>query len=269
MEAILAFGGGVAAAVIGAVVAVGIEMWRRTRKVLGWEELSANVIIPFESRPGEDLEVRVRSSLVQEEGERDDFVPVGRVYGFRVRLKNVGNVPIESQEVFLTLDDSAKMLSLEVEQGPVELWGRIATERQHQNRFTGRCVLPFLNPGQELILSAQSVDNQVPACFVYAPGVGLSVRDMESGRLLATAAGMLLLLTSVAAFTAGVAIWGELDSRVPSIALFATAGCLLPLSVFMLAAWGEGLRALLPPTQGLRAKRRSRPSNEQQGPSGS
>jgi len=261
MEVILAFVGGVAAALIAAVVAVGIEMWRRTRKVLGWEELSANLIIPFESEPGGDLEVRVRSSLVQEPGGDDDFVPAGRVYGFRVRLKNLGNVPIESQEVFLVLDDSAKMLSLEVEQGPVELWGKIATERQHQNRFMGRCVLPFLNPGQDLILSAQSVDNHFPACFVFAPGVGLTVRDMESSRLLASMAAGLGIMTSLLAFAAGVIVWDGVDGAA-GIALVLASGTLLLLSSFVLAVWGEGLRSLVPYTRGQREKRRSWPLDD-------
>ena len=257
MEAILAFVGGVAAALIGAVVAVGIEIWRRRRRVLGWEMLSANVIIPFESRPGGDLEVRVRSSLVEDD-DGDEFVPAGKVYGFRVCLKNVGNVPIEAQEVFLSLDPAAKMLSLEVEEAPLELLGRIETQRQHENRFTGRCVLPFLNPGQELTLSAQSVDNELRGCIVYAPGAGLTLRDIDFGRGLATLAAFLGILASilgvnVSAVLAIAGPWGF----IPAIAIAATAASVFVLSILVLIVWGEGLRVLLPGGQSAARRRRS------------
>jgi hypothetical protein len=233
--------GGVVAALIGAVAAISIEAWRRKRKILGFEILSAGLIIPFESQAGDDLEVRVRSTLVQDAVEAEEFVPAGKVYGFRVRLKNVGNVPIESQDVFVMLDGGAKMLSLEVEEGPVELWGRIVTDRQHGNRFTGQCLLPFLNPGQDIILSVQSVDNEVPACLVYAPGAGLVLRDLEAWSLAVRAA---LLVPAVVGW--GLVAAGVL-ADLPNAAriLMTSVGAVMmlpPLSIGLVLSFGRRRR---------------------------
>lgn len=237
MEPILPFLGGVAAAAIGAVVAVGIEIWRRTRKTLGYQVLTRGLIIPFESQPGEDLEVRVRAALVGRTDAPESFVPAGKVHGFRVRLKNTGNVSIESQEIFITLDPEAKMLSLEVEEAPLELQDRIDCERQHGNRFTGRCVVPFLNPGQDFIVSLQSVDNEIPACLVYAPGAGLRVHDMEFGDVLIMG---LLVVASMVGFSltgAGAALMSaEAVSQEGAIAFAAVGGAILSLSYAVLMA---------------------------------
>jgi hypothetical protein len=160
-------------------------------------------------------------------------VPAGKVYGFRVRLKNTGNVPIESQEVFIALDPDAKMLSLEVEEAPLELWGRIVTERQHGERSVGRCVLPFLNPGQNLILSAQSVDNEAPGCLVYAPGAGLRVHDMELTALLLTTGLFLASLGGYALASLGLGLLsiGQLHWAWAAVMVAAGAATFLPSSV--------------------------------------
>lgn len=235
MEPILTLMGGVAAAVIGAVVAVAIEMWRRTRKTLGFEVLSRGLIIPFESQPGDDLEIRVKAELVGRTDAAEPFVPAGRVYGFRVRLKNSGNVPIESQEIFITLDPEAKMLSLEVEEAPLELQDRIHCERQHGDPFTGRCTVPFLNPGQDFIVSLQSVDNSVPACAVYAPGAGLRVHDTALTELVTFGLLLLASLGGYALMTAGTAFaFTESLHRPWAIAMAVAGGTMFLLSSFPL-----------------------------------
>ncbi len=231
MEPILPFLGGVAAAALGAVVAVGIEIWRRTRKTLGYQVLTRGLIIPFESQPGEDLEVRVRAALVGRTDAPESFVPAGKVHGFRVRLKNTGNVSIESQEIFITLDPEAKMLSLEVEEAPLELQDRIDCERQHGNRFTGRCVVPFLNQGQDFVVSLQSVENSTPACLVYAPGAGLRVHDMEFGDVLTGGLLAVAAMVGLGVMIAGTALLSsEAISQEAAIPFVAAGGAVISLS---------------------------------------
>lgn len=194
---------------------------QRKRKRLGYEVLSANLVIPFESKPGDSLRVVVKREVVADDAEliEQEFITVGKVYGFRVMLRNTGNETIQNQAVLIQLDDNAKIVATEVEHAPVGMTG-IVTERDQVKPYVAKCYFPFMNEGDDFIVSIQSVRNESTECNVSAPAPGLQVHDLavkhrrrDKLAMSSTLAGTGLMW---AAIITGVAVYGW-DSRLSDI----------------------------------------------------
>lgn len=181
---------------------------QRSRRELGYEILSANVIIPKLPKKTPDIQVMVKSSLLSGHAEgMMEYKPVEEILGFRVRIRNTGNQVLENQQVRFTMDEKARIISIEPEETP-DLGGRaIHCTAQDSTSNVALAELPFLNPGQQVIFSLQSVDNAGTSCSVSAGAPGLRYFDMQARRhvvsftvsglvlvVLATPAGILKLL---------------------------------------------------------------------------
>src|SRR3990172_1403166 len=114
---VVGFLGGAFLTIVGAVLIVRLQQERRR---LGYEVLTAEVIVP-ELRPNSGIRIVANKALMDPgsmTAEREEFIPVKKLFGFRVRLQNTGNAALESQRVVITLDNEAKVISAEVESSP-------------------------------------------------------------------------------------------------------------------------------------------------------
>lgn len=179
---------------------------QRKRKRLGYEVLSADIVIPFESKPGGGLQVTVKKQLIADDGESisEEYVPAGIVFGFRVLLRNIGNETLENQTVHIKLDDRAKIVATEIESLPP---GRsdtdIVRKRDSAKPYVSTCTFLYINEDEEFIVSIQSLRNKSMECKVFALGPAVKVHDLAIGvrRLRKLATGLML-------FGTGLFLWG-------------------------------------------------------------
>jgi hypothetical protein len=193
----IGFAGGAVLTILGALT---IAFLQGQRKRLGYEVLTAGVVIP-ELSPSTGIRVTVERSLVDPDASPGtEYLPVNKLYGFRVNIQNTGNVVLTGQRVSISLDSVAKIISVEIEHAP-DLGGReIARSIDGKDRNICYATLPFLNPRQSVIVSVQSVDNAEDTCTISAGAEGLLSHDMAAEKrffsnFLASAAVLLLLGT--------------------------------------------------------------------------
>jgi hypothetical protein len=189
-------------AAIGAILTLAGTYWlwvlQRHRKQLGYEVVSAHVVIPKLEKPTPDIKVMVRESLLNQDGSADEFVAVDEICGFRIRVRNTGNQVVEDQLVTFSMDKRAKVISVEAEEYP-DLGGRsVVSGVSHPTSNVATARIPFLNPAQEILFSLQSVDNECMECGVTAGAPGLTYFDMERRRIVWTAC---LTLVATMGFT--------------------------------------------------------------------
>jgi len=206
------FVGGVVLSVAGAVLVV---RFQRQRLRIGYRMLSAGPIVPFETKPGDPLRVVVRRDAVPATvgevltEEQREYSDAGRVYGFRIVLRNTGGETIRGDEkspgldALFELDESATILSITVE-SPALRPDDVLTDKGYQSRANlGRCWLSYLNKREEATISIQSVGNRDNSCRVTARAPALEpAYDM-------VAAGMRTTDVISAAFAAvGIVAFG-------------------------------------------------------------
>jgi hypothetical protein len=182
----------VVAALIAALVAYSLYLLQRPRLQLGWEILSASVIIPRLRNPMPNISVAVKANLLGHEGEA--LTPVDEdILGFRIRIKNTGNQLISKQTVTFFMGDGAKVLSIEPETQP-DLGGQqISTGVQDPTPNVATAVLPYLNPGQQVIFSLQCLGDRKTKCQVSAGAPGLVLQDMFRWQGIRTMSVMLAI----------------------------------------------------------------------------
>jgi len=186
-------GGAVLAALVTLAGTYYFWVLQRSRKELGYEVLSANVIIPKLQKPTPDIQVMARSSLLRDDGGEADYVPVDEVFGFRIRVRNTGNVPVENQDVAFIMDYHARVISVEMEEYPELTAPSAKISLQDPYPSSARATIPYLNPGKDLIFSLQSVNNYLANCFVEASAPGLECYDMYRRRFFLWLTTALLL----------------------------------------------------------------------------
>ena len=178
-------GGLVAGALVTLAGTYYLWVLQRRSKELGYERLSAHVVIPKLEKPTPDIKVLVRESLLDQKGSSDNFVAVDQIRGFRIRVRNTGNEVLQDQRVTFTMDKEARIISVEAEKYPDLAGKTIVSTVQHPTSNVATATIPFLNPGTEIIFSLQSVNNeQERECRVTAGAPGLSYFDMERRRTI-------------------------------------------------------------------------------------
>jgi hypothetical protein len=210
--------GAVIAGLLGAAAVYWGFVLRRERKELGYEVLSANVLIPGPPEATPDIGIIVRNRLIDKEHATPEaFSPVERVLGFRVRIKNSGNMPLQSQVVTLELGSGAITLSGSVEKQPDLGAEVIAVEPQFQEPRRTRFTVPFLNPGHEIVVSLQSIGNSSDmTCAVSAGAPGLHTYDLARRRRRRDMIQSVLVLVVIVSVIGGLiivlALTGDDDS---------------------------------------------------------
>lgn len=169
--------------------------WTRGRKRLGYEVKFAGPIVTFEPQAGDPIQIAVRNNVLGEVKQKTDtllgvtsddssvvgYSVVGKVYGFRIGLRNCGNAVIEDQEVSVELDDSAKVVQIEPEINVPSLKGRL-TACVGVGSDSARFRLSFLNEKEEIVVGVRSVENSSNSCEVFAAAPGLECYDMGARR---------------------------------------------------------------------------------------
>jgi len=185
MMALLAFLGGA----VGPLALLLYQHLNRRRLRLGYELLSAAPLVPFETKAGDPLRVMVKKELLladlRQSGE-DDYQDAGKVYGFRVLLRNTGTETIKGDnhapgvDIIFGLDASANVLAIDVE-APALSPDDFAKEEHYQGMPNiARLWLKYLNKGRDVIVSIQSVRNADLTCNVDARAPDLApAYDME------------------------------------------------------------------------------------------
>lgn len=190
----IGFAGGVVLTVLGAIL---IVRFQRQRRELGYEIVSANVIIPKLSQPNPAARVVVRRSALEGREWRaedpDEPVPVDEVYGFRVRLRNCGNTVLDRQAVRLSFDEGTKVILANIESGP-ELGDERVDITVTEGGRSVVVIFPFLNPEAEAVVSVQTVYNSTRSCQVVAAARGLRTFNMGKRRTAMMAMVVLCLL---------------------------------------------------------------------------
>lgn len=189
---------GIALTVLGAILVV---RFQRQRRELGYEILSANVVIPKLTQANPAATVMVRRSALEgrrlDPAESDELVAVEEILGFRVGVRNCGNVVLHSQPVRLTFDGSAKVILANMETAP-ELGDERVEIGVAEEGNSVLATFPFLNPRATAIVSVQTVYNRTRSCQVVAAGPDLRSFDMARQRkmvtVVATAAWLLCFL---------------------------------------------------------------------------
>lgn len=213
----IGFGGGVVLTILGAILTVRLQ---RQRCELGYEILSANVIIPKLTEPNPAAAVVVRRSALEGRpwgpDEPDEPVPVEEVYGFRVRLRNCGNVVLHDQAVRVTFDQSTKVILANMESAPELGDERIDIAVTDEGRSVV-ATFPYLNPRATAIVSVQTVYNSTRFCRVVAAAPGLGSFDMARRRTVAAFAvptGLTTLLLGSGGAALGLGVAGVASERV-------------------------------------------------------
>jgi len=178
----------------------------RERRAVGYEILTAGVIIPKRTEPNPAAAIVVRRSALEGRtwapGEPDEPVPVEEVYGFRVRLRNCGNVVLHNQAVRLSFDESAKVILTNMESAPEMGDERVEIAVEQEGRSVV-ATFPYLNPSATAVVSVQTVYNAGPSCHVVAAGPGLYSFDMDLRRNIILLA-VFALVTAVLVTSGGV-----------------------------------------------------------------
>jgi hypothetical protein len=188
---------------------------------LGYEILSANVIIPKLRRSNPDVRIAVRRGAIELAigHGAEEFVDIDELYGFRVRLRNRGNTVLENQPVAFRFDERARVILAELESGP-EYHGRTTEVRVADSKTEATVTLPYLNPGQSAVMSIQTVLNPDLSCKVVAAAPGLSVFDMGRLRraLIAVVTGGLAALTmATVGTTLALAEWADFSETTSNV----------------------------------------------------
>lgn len=182
----------------GALITLAGSYWlfvlQRKNERLSFEVLTRDVIIPVEFRPGDSLQVFVRSDVLPEEYELPKeeeslagYVPAGRVFGFRIRFKNRTEEPLDRHRILIELDPEACIVSVEIEEEPKgTLPSDIQVGRDPAVPNLAWCDLGFLNATDEAIISIQSLRNETAACDIYAHEKGLSLENLNARALRRT-----------------------------------------------------------------------------------
>lgn len=189
--------GGIVLTVLGAILVVRFQTQRRQ---LGYEILSANVIIPKLTQPNPAARVVVRRSALEgrewHAEDPDEPVPVDEVYGFRVRLRNCGNAVLDRQAVRLSFEEGTKVILANMESGP-ELGDERVDIAVTEGGRSVVAAFPYLNPKATAVISVQTVYNSSRSCEVVAAGRGLDSFDMGERRMVVTVALTAVLLALV------------------------------------------------------------------------
>lgn len=174
----------------------------RERKVLGYEILAADVIIPKLTQPNPAATVMVRRSALEggprDPKEADQLVAVDEVYGFRVRLRNCGNAVLDNQAVRLTFEEGTRVILANMESAP-ELGDERVDIAVTEGGRSVVATFPYLNPKATAVISVQTVYNSTPRCQMVAAGRALRSFDMGKRRAtlwivsLAVLAGLSLI----------------------------------------------------------------------------
>ena len=218
METAIATGIGIVASVL---VTFAGSYWlfvlQRKRTELGFQVLSANVLIPGPPEETPDIKLLVRSKLI-DPGISEEFSEVAEVLGFRVLLKNTGTEPLEKQSVTIDLEEPAVTLSANIERKPDFGEQSVEIQTQWGAPHRTRLLVPFLNPKEEVVLSLQSINNEGKTCAVSAGAPGLIYYDIgrrATRQLAVRMAGMVsLLVLSAAAVVTLSLLYG--DDSAPS-----------------------------------------------------
>jgi hypothetical protein len=182
-SAVSAIGGAIIGALLAFAGAYYLWFLQRERLELSYNILAASIIIPkLPQNP--NIMVSVRESLIKEGGDDAILAPVDEVIGFRVSIKNTGNRVVEDQLVTFSLSDESKVISVEPERLP-DL-GDARVEGKVENPGSNVCavVIPFVNPGEEMIFSIQSVGGKTTDCRVSAAAPGLKLSRWKSRTFL-------------------------------------------------------------------------------------
>lgn len=207
MEMAIVFVAGVVLTLLGTYV---LYRWQRTSRRLGYQILSAERLTRFEPKPGDPLQVMVRRDLIDGPYSAEkEYIPIGSVWTFRVLLRNSGNTPIENQPILVQLDSKAKVIRCDADPSDVTSTRAVVLDVPEEHRNVARIALPYLNPGEELTVGIQSVDNATGDCRIVAAGPGLESYDMRkrverldyilfgSGLLLVVGGGVLLGVSDI------------------------------------------------------------------------
>lgn len=152
------------------------ELTRQKRR-LGYQVVSANVIIPKLPKENPDVRVMVAESVLTPGGDPTTFADVEEIYGFRVRIRNSGNVELTDQVATFQFPRATKIILADFETAPE--FGAVQPQFEIDNEAARMSIrFPFLNPKDEALISIQSVRNPNLACKVGAVGPGLETFDM-------------------------------------------------------------------------------------------
>ena len=163
METVIGLASGLAGGVLLTLVGTYLLSKAQHRRLeLGYEVLSSHTIIPRLSKLATpDIRVMVRTELLDPHAAANSPLQAGEEYtvvddivsAVRVLLKNTGNQPLEQQLVTIDLAEPAITLSASIERQPDLGPHNVAVEPQFDAPHRTRLTVPFLNPGQELIVS--------------------------------------------------------------------------------------------------------------------
>jgi len=198
-------------------------VFQRKKEQLAFEILTRAVVVPVEFEPGDALQVTVRSDVMTPRAEsrepdaEAEYVPAGKVYGFRVVFRNPGRDPIGTHTVYVELDQEARIASIEPESMPKGAEPPDIVTGRHEDRpNVGYCTFTFLNGGEGMVLNILSVRNATPYCKPYAREKGLILQDLggRAARLMAASYGVAVVgaLGLVGALVGGTLAYG-LNSR--------------------------------------------------------
>jgi hypothetical protein len=185
---------------------------QRKQKVLAYSWLSLVLLIPLETKEGDNLQVLVRSELLRDHAlNSPEYVPAGRVYGLRILLQNRGAEIIENQVVTVDVGEDATVINTEFEESPYEFDGEALVQLDSKPWLAG-CSLPYLSPKEAVILSVQCASDDPPKCTVRARAPGLIVRDLDkTASRIAIGIGVGAILSVVAlivGITCGLIVYG-------------------------------------------------------------
>ena len=246
MDIVVGIIGGVVAGTL--VTLIGTKyLWglQRPRRELGYDILSAHVLIPGPPEATPDIKLTVRNRLIDPASTKpDDFSEVEEVIGFRILLKNTGDHLLDEQVVVIDLGEPVTTLSASIEKQPDLGNASIVMEPQAGEPQLTRIAVPFLNSGEEIILNIQSVGNMDRNCTISAGAPGLRYYDFGKRQAKRAAISMgfaltVVLLGMAAAATLLVLYPSDNDTppqwAAPSLwAAISVAGVTL-ISVFFLA----------------------------------
>jgi len=241
--------GGIVLTVLGAILVV---RFQRQRRQLGYEILSANVIIPRLARPNPAVQILVKESVLDtgHDDPRDlAVVPVDEVFGFRIRIRNAGNGELVKQSVTFQFPPGAKVILADLEALP-EFGGISPATDIDNSRSRVTVTLPFLNENQEAIVSIQTLYNQDLSCKVIAAAPGLYSFDMRRRRLvlLEVACGLVIALVTVPGLVLfGLSVFGAIPEavheEVAAAAMYMVMLSLLAVALLFVALAGLKERA--------------------------
>jgi len=159
----------------------------RERRAVGYEILTANVIIPSLARPNPAVRLTVKQSVLDtgwDDPDDTDFVDVDEVYGFRVRIRNAGNRHlVNPQPVTFRFPPGTKAIMADLECSP-EFGGRAVGVDIDNSQSKVTVTFPFLNMRDEAIVSIQTLYNRDLSCKIIAAGPGLDSFDMGRRRAI-------------------------------------------------------------------------------------